>query len=100
MGKPLVHAQAAPINLAQNPSQNYSGLSVEISLAKPAPLAVRVLDTRGTEMAALYRGNLGPGNWVFQWDGQLSDGRSASAGYYQIEVQSGLFVQTKKIQIQ
>jgi hypothetical protein len=100
LGKPLVHSQAPPLNLDQNPSQSYSGLSVEVSLAKPAPLAVRVLDTRGGEVTALYRGNLGPGNWVFQWDGQLSDGRSAGPGYYRIEVQSGLFVQTKKIQIQ
>lgn len=95
-----IHTQKSPINLDQNPSQSYSGISVQVRLAHPSDLAVQVLDTQDNIRAVLYRGSLGMGNWVFQWDGQLSDGAPAQPGYYQIQVRSGLFVQTKKIQIQ
>lgn len=94
------HRQAPPVNLDQNPSKTFSGLSVQVGLAKPGPLKVRVLDDRGTEETVIYRGRLNPGNWVFEWDGQLSDGRHAPAGFYRIEVRSGTYTQSKKIQIQ
>lgn len=88
-----------PVNLDQSPSSDYSSLSVIVHQVKPGPLSVRVLDTRGIEVLPLYNGNLGPGHWVFEWNGQLADGRHAGPGYYLIEVRSGLFVERKNVQI-
>lgn len=90
---------STPINLDQNPSSDYSSLSVIVHLAKVGPLVVRVLDTRGVEIVPLYNGNLGPGHWVFEWNGQLANGQHAGPGFYLIEVQSGLFIERKTIQI-
>lgn len=90
---------STPINLDQNPSSDYSSLSVIVHLAKEGPLVVRVSDTRGVEIASLYNGKLGPGHWVFEWNGQLANGQHAGPGFYLIEVQSGLFVERKTVQI-
>jgi hypothetical protein len=95
-----VHPAYTPINLDQNPSKSYSGLSVQVGQSQLGFLTVRVLNNPGKEMVVLYRGNLGPGNWVFEWDGKSTDGRPAPSGYYQIEVHSGSFTQHKTVQIQ
>jgi flagellar hook assembly protein FlgD len=85
--------------LDQNPKGDYTSLSIFVNLAKPAPIIVRVLDTRGMELLPMYNGPLGPGHWVFEWDGRLPNGKSAPAGFYVIEVRSGLYSQRKTVQI-
>ena len=91
---------STPIDLDANPGRTFSGISVQVSQAKAGPLSVRVLDRDGREVTPLYQGILGPGNWAFEWDGQLLGGKKAEPGFYRIEVRSGAFVQYKKIQIQ
>jgi len=89
-----------PIPLQTVPPQSFSSLSITVSQAKQGLVVVRVLDLSGAQILSLYRGDLGAGNWLFQWDGKLTNGLPASAGLYRIEVQAGAFVQRKDVQIQ
>ena len=88
-----------PINLDLDPQSDYSSVSAIVHLSNPTSLTVRVLDTRGLQVQLLFNGTLGPGHWVFQWDGRLADSRLASPGFYQIEIKAGLFVESKTVQI-
>jgi len=83
----------------KDPAKSYSGLSVEVDLPRTADLAVVVLDPTGTQVGSIYRGQLDPGDWVFEWDGKLSSGQAAQPGYYRIEVRSGSYSQKKTVQI-
>jgi hypothetical protein len=47
----------------------------------------------------LYVGMLKPGEWTFEWEGQLEDGSPASPGIYEVETQSGPTVLRKRVQI-
>jgi hypothetical protein len=89
-----------PVNVGLKPAKNYSNLSVVVGQNQLGFLTVRVMDSHGAQVSVLYQGNLGPGNWVFQWDGKLAAGQAALPGYYQIEIRSGSIVQHKTIQIQ
>jgi len=64
-------------------------LQVEVDVAHPGLVTVRVLDPKGTEVRHLYTGFLQKGGWRFTWDGLLSDGKSAPEGHYLIQVKSG-----------
>jgi hypothetical protein len=103
-GKPqkapaAVSAFPPPLNLDEAQGQSYTNLSVVVRRSTPGFLTVRVLNAQGSEVVLLYRGELAEGNWVFEWNGKLVDGRIAGPGVYQIEVQSGPFNQRKAIQI-
>jgi hypothetical protein len=100
LSHPVPSAGATPVNLDLNPTKTYSNLSVVVNQSQLGFISVRLTDPRGAEIKRLYLGNLGPGNWVFEWDGKLPNGLAASPGYYQIEVKSGSFIQRKSIQIQ
>jgi hypothetical protein len=93
------NAYPPPLNLDESPGRSYSSLSVEVRRSTPGFLTVRVLNAQGSEVVLLYRGDLKAGNWVFEWNGRLVDGRMAAPGSYQIEVQTGSFAQRKAIQI-
>jgi hypothetical protein len=102
--KPIQAASAvsvfpSPLNLDESPSQSYSNLSVVVRRSTPGFLTVRVLNALDAEVVLLYRGDLAAGNWVFEWNGRLVDGRMAVTGDYQIEVQSGSYHQRKTVQI-
>jgi flagellar hook assembly protein FlgD len=60
---------------------------------------VRILDSTGHEVRALFAGPVQPGEWIFQWDGLLPDGKPAPPGDYQIDVQSGSRHAAKKVQV-
>jgi hypothetical protein len=92
--------QVTPVNVDLNPPKTYPNLSVVVGQSQLGYLTVRVVNPQGVEVVGLYRGTLGPGNWIFQWDGKLSTGRGAKPGFYLIEVRSGTYVQRKSIQIQ
>ncbi len=96
----VVHPDFTPVKVDQNPPASFSKLSVVVTQAKAGSVVVRVTDMKGTEIQSLYQGNLEAGNWAFEWNGLLSDGKSAPAGYYRIEVKAGSFIQQKTIQIQ
>lgn len=93
------NSHSSPINLDQNPSADYSSVSAIVHQSRTGPLMVRVLDTRGVEVEPLFNGSLGPGHWVFEWNGKLPNGGQAPAGFYQIEVKTGPYSQRKTVQI-
>ncbi len=89
-----------PVNLDVHPATQFPNLSVVVNQAQAEPLKVSVLDPTGAEARVLYQGTLTPGHWVFEWNGLLAGGQKPPAGFYQIQVQSGLFAQQKTVQIQ
>lgn len=92
--------RVTPLSAGVSNSPTFSTLSVVVSQSKADFVTVRVLEPQGKVVVVLYKGNLEPGDWAFQWDGKSSDGYPAQAGYYQIEVQTGSFIQHKNVQIQ
>jgi hypothetical protein len=97
---PAPEDQTAPVNLDVHPRTTFPDLSVVVDQAQTGPLKVSVLDPQGSEALVLYQGTLGPGHWIFEWNGKLSGGGKPPAGTYEIQVQSGLFSQQKPVQIQ
>jgi hypothetical protein len=89
-----------PVNVDQNPNFTFSTLSISLRLTTPRSLSVQVLNAKGAVLLPLFSGTLPTGNWAFQWNGLLSDGRLAPPGRYRIKVQSGSWSQTKDILIQ
>jgi hypothetical protein len=97
---PTPQKESGPVNLDLHPSKTFPNLSVVVNQAQAAPLKVSVLNPAGMEARVLYQGVLASGNWIFEWNGLLAGGQKAPAGYYQIQVQSGLFSQQKTVEIQ
>jgi hypothetical protein len=93
-------ARVTPVALNPGTPPAFSSLSIEVAQTREGPISVQVLDMSGHEVISLYQGGLKAGDWVFEWDGKLTDGSPAQAGFYRIEVQSGAFIQRKNIQIQ
>jgi hypothetical protein len=75
-------------------------LSLEVDAPQRSLVTVRILDSSGKEVRALYAGFVEAGRWNFQWDGLLENGEAAGAGDYRIDVQTGAVHQTKDIRIQ
>jgi hypothetical protein len=98
--KPSVQAPVVtPMAWNEGASKTYSNLSVVVDQPVLGFVTVQVLDPNGGQAALLYRGNLDPGKWVFEWNGKMPGVRPAPAGYYFIQLQSGSQVLRKKIQI-
>lgn len=92
--------QAVPFKpVVAGPSQEGQELSVVVNTPQKSLVTVRILDSRGQEIRALYTGFVDPGHWAFQWDGLLQNGKAAGAGNYKIDVESGTTHQSKDIQI-
>ncbi len=94
-----VRIPSQPINLDQTSKNDYSSVSAVVHLSTPTALTVNVLDSKGIQIQPLYNGTLGPGHWVFEWDGHVSNGLKAGVGFYQIEVRAGFFVERKNVEI-
>ncbi len=91
--KPLVQPQEA------GPAAEGEELSVVLDAPQKSLVTVRILDSAGREVRALYAGFVEAGRWNFQWDGLLENGAAAGAGDYRIDVQAGAAHLTKDIQI-
>jgi hypothetical protein len=89
-----------PINVDQNPNRPFSSLSIQLRLTAPRLLMVRILGSQGQELVPLFNGSLPTGNWSFEWNGKLRNGRLAPPGTYKIEVRAGAWSQTKEVIIQ
>ncbi|HET9869264.1 MAG TPA: FlgD immunoglobulin-like domain containing protein [bacterium] len=81
------------------PGREGEELSVMVKAPEKSLVSVRVLDGAGKEVRSLYTGFVEAGQWAFQWDGLLQDGRPAQAGNYLIDVRSGTAHLTKGIRI-
>ncbi len=94
--KPLEAVQPSPAQprpkqagpLPSVPGLEGKNLQVEVDVAHPGLVTVRVLGPQGDEVRHLYTGFLQKGGWRFAWDGLLADGKAAPEGHYLIEVKS------------
>ena len=100
MKTPLVVPVLTPIDLDHPSGKPFSDLSITVHKVAAGAVTVQVTTLEGESLVPLYRGFLQPGNWGFEWNGQLSDGQAAASGYYQIQLNSGSAIQKKVIQIQ
>ncbi len=96
VSKPIL---ALPAPVQPGPAAKGDELSVVVDTAKKSLVTVRIVDASQHEIRLLYSGFVEPGHWSFQWDSLLADGKSAPAGDYFIEVQSGSYHQSKKISL-
>jgi hypothetical protein len=84
---------------ASSPTAEGEELSVVVDAPQKSLVTVRILDSAGKEVRALYTGFVEAGRWNFKWDGLLENGEAAGAGDYRIDVQTGAAHLAKDIQI-
>lgn len=98
--QPAPMKKQAPLqpSQAQAPREGEE-LSVVIDAPKKSLVTVRILNSTGKEVRALYTGFVEAGRWNIQWDGLLENGSAADAGNYRIDVQAGAVHQSKDIRI-
>jgi hypothetical protein len=89
-----------PVNVDRNPNHAFSTLSISLRLVTPRTVSVQVLNADGVAILPLFNGTLPAGDWAFEWNGLLKDGRLAPPGRYRILVQSGSWSQAKDVLIQ
>jgi hypothetical protein len=62
---------------------------VRLTLGRPAPASVVVLDVRGRTVATIARGALSAGPHAWTWDGRDDDGAALAPGLYWIQAVAG-----------
>jgi hypothetical protein len=96
--KPAVQpAPAQPLAAGTGPEGQE--LSVEVDAPQRSLVTVRILNSSGKEVRALYAGFVEAGQWNFKWDGLLENGEAAGAGDYRIDVQTGDSHLSKEIRV-
>jgi hypothetical protein len=96
---PLVIPEKIQVSKALKEAEG-DQLSVLVETEQSSLVTVRILDSQGQEIRALYAGVLDPGQWSFQWDGLLANGKPASNGPYRIEVQNGAHILSKMVRLE
>lgn len=98
--RPVPAAKPLPVEPQEaGPTAEGEELSVVVDAPQKSLVTVRILNSAGKEVRALYTGFVQAGRWDFQWDGLLEDGAAADAGDYRIDVQTGATHMSKEIQI-
>jgi hypothetical protein len=100
---PPIREEAPRLNLdrqaARPAPRRGSLLGLLVKQASAGPARVWVRDAAGAEVQRIYSGQLGPGEWRFEWDGRLADGTRAAPGTYTIAVQRGASLQTEQVHL-
>ena len=76
-----------------------NNLRVVVKRSSPGTATVKVVNSSGTPIRLLYSGNLGTGDWAFEWDGQDGNGRLVGPGQYRIEVLTEGVTQSREVVI-
>ncbi len=97
--KPVVQKPVPIQPLSAGPGQEGQELSVLVDAPQKSLVTVRILDSGGKEVRALYAGFVQAGRWDFKWDGLLDNGEAAGTGDYRIDVQAGEAHMSKNIRI-
>ena len=63
--------------------------TLELSVPKQGPVAVRIFDLQGRNVATLVNEPMAPGVYRVRWNGQDDAGRTQSSGIYFAQIQSG-----------
>ncbi len=88
----------AAIALGQNfPNPFNPSTCIEYSLSVPMRISLGIYDVRGQLITKLVDSHSAPGFYTLWWDGTNMNGRRVSSGVYLYRLQSGRFVQTRKM---
>src|SRR5262245_48301127 len=74
-----------------------SPLTVRYSLPSASPVSIGVYDVRGSRVARLLEGPMGPGEHALTWNGRIESGRTAPAGVYVVRVTAAGVQHTQKL---
>jgi flagellar hook assembly protein FlgD len=75
------------------------GLQIVFHMMNEGHAAIRVLAPNGVEVRRLFDGTMKTGSWSVDWDGRLTDGKSAQPGLYHIEVQTNGTAKSREVRI-
>lgn len=97
-------AGVGKFELAQNFPNPFSAGSfgnpsttIRFTVAKTAPVSIRVYDLLGREVRTLVHGVKLQGGYIAQWDGKDNDAHHVPTGLYLYKMQSGDFTQTRRM---
>lgn len=88
-----------PPGNAKSEGDPHPNLEVLVRQKRSGPVTVQVLSPEGIPVVLLYEGNLQPGSWTFDWNGDLEQGKKAPPGTYRIQVHSGGATLTRRVLI-
>jgi hypothetical protein len=89
-GRALVLHDAQPNPF--NPST-----SISYSIAKAAPVSLRIYDLAGRLVLTLVEGEMDAGNHTVRWDGRSQDGVAVASGVYLYRLEIPGFVETRRM---
>lgn len=95
-----VETPAAPAvtRLAQNVPNPFNPTTrIAFDLAAPEHVSLRIYDSAGRLVNALFEGDRPAGHHVAIWDGKSISGRGVASGIYYYRLTAGQFGQTKKM---
>jgi flagellar hook assembly protein FlgD len=78
-----------------NPARDASKLEFVVPAAATVELEIR--DVAGRRVRTIFRGELGAGRHVREWDGRDAEGRPVAAGVYFAELRAGADTRTVKV---
>lgn len=78
--------QSTPLQINTYPNPFNPRIKLSISLGTSGMLSVRVMDMRGRLVKTVFQGEKMKGNFLIEWDGTNSSGKSVASGQYLIEV--------------
>ena len=73
---------------APQPSPFAAHTLLRLTLSRPSPVEVVVLDIRGRAVATIARGELPAGQHAWTWDGRGDDGAPVASGLYWVQASS------------
>jgi flagellar hook assembly protein FlgD len=82
---------------APRPNPSQGRVSLRLSLARPAPLRVTVLDVAGRACRTLLEGSAPAGPRSIEWDGRDADGQIVRPGVYYLRAESDAESVVRKI---
>jgi hypothetical protein len=71
--------------------------AISFNLIEPALTKVLIYNVLGQKIKTLVNEYLSPGQYSYIWDGRTDIGEDAASGVYLYRIESGSFVQTKKM---
>ena len=70
---------------------------IQYDLPEDGKLVIAVYNSLGQQVKTLYNGNQLAGSYTMQWDSRNEAGQLVASGIYFYRIQSGRFIQTKKM---
>ena len=84
-------------NLNSYPNPFNSTVTIDYTLPETGNISIKIYDIAGRLVSTLVDEQKPEGEYSTQWNGANSNGNNVSAGIYFYRVETGKFVQTKKM---